>query len=167
MLRLQTQAHDPDPAFGGRHQPMRLPLVLLLLLAIPQQVAVQAQHSQAGVFAHALADAWIEQPYHRQAGRQPGQVQLVDPRRQGKQHLEIGQSLLQVFGRLPGGEVVNVFRVADIRPGAPFDIRGMLGEQRSPLFTAHGVSFIEERHGHFLSRERGRFMMPEWQSRIA
>ncbi|MCY1381405.1 hypothetical protein D9M69_693080 [compost metagenome] len=75
---------------------------------------------------------------------------MVDACRQGEQHLQVRQQCLEIVRRLPGRQVANVTRVAELRPGAPFDIRGLFGEQRLPLFAAHRVGFVEQCHGHFL-----------------
>ncbi|MNL57407.1 hypothetical protein D3C87_1809660 [compost metagenome] len=116
---------------------------------------MQAEHGETGVFAHAAGDARVQQAHHWQARRQASEVQLIDPGGQGEQHLQIRQQRLQIVGRLPRSEVLDVLGIADVRPGAPFDIRGVFGEQRLPLFAAHWVSFIKQGHGHFLKRMRG------------
>jgi hypothetical protein len=75
---------------------------------------------------------------------------LIDPGGQREQHLQIRQQGFSFIRWLPRGQVLDVPGVANVRPGAPFDIRCVFGEQGFPLFAAHRVSFVKQGHGHFL-----------------
>ncbi|MNP10228.1 hypothetical protein D3C76_1023690 [compost metagenome] len=130
---------------------MRLPAAFGLLLAIAQHVPVQAEHGETGVLAHALADARVEQAHHRQRRWQAAKVELIHAGRQGEQHLQIRQQRFDVVRRLPGRQVLDIPRVADVWPGTPFDVRRVFGEQAPPVFAAYRVSFIEQGHGSLLA----------------
>ncbi|MNG20354.1 hypothetical protein D3C84_1046010 [compost metagenome] len=60
---------------------MGLPTSFNLLLTVMQHIAMQAEHRPAGVFAHALGDARVEQAHYREVFGQTGEIQLIDPRR--------------------------------------------------------------------------------------
>ena len=151
-----AQPHHPDGAFVGLAHLARpvVPYMAALLRLEGRLVAVIAQHMQQHIFRHAGGEVRIDHPRHRHLGQGGVDEQMIGAGAHRQNDFQVGQLGELADRRLPGQGVANIGRVADVGPGAHFEVGGEAGELAPPPVGA--LAGGDDQQGHAADRIKWR-----------